>query len=112
MPDWVEQMEKDLGKAAAWTDEFLWILRNTKPRYGTLTPDTTRLLEAFVRTVEGRLEELQERRRPVASTLEDGYGNAWSKQCPVCDQLSMEIVRPGSVQCGNPECPQWRDEER
>lgn len=41
--------------------------------------------------------------------LEDGCGNAWLRECPVCKERSMEIVRPGSVQCGNPNCPQWSE---
>jgi hypothetical protein len=34
--------------------------------------------------------------------IEDGYGNAWSKTCPKCKQDTMQIIRPGKVQCG--EC--------
>jgi hypothetical protein len=50
-------------------------------------------------------------RKSEVPTIEDGFGSAWSKRCPVCKELSMEIVRPGSVQCGNGDCPQWHDEE-
>lgn len=32
-------------------------------------------------------------------TIEDGFGNAWSITCPTCGQDTMEIVRPGKVQC-------------
>jgi len=35
------------------------------------------------------------------NTITDGYGSTWSKQCPICKQLSMEIVRPGKAQCNN-----------
>jgi len=31
--------------------------------------------------------------------LDDGFGNSWSKTCPFCKMQSMEIVRPGKVQC-------------
>jgi hypothetical protein len=33
-------------------------------------------------------------------TIEDGFGSGWSKRCPECGELSMEVVRPGKVQCG------------
>ena len=33
--------------------------------------------------------------------ITDNCGNFWSKKCPVCGQESMEIVRPGQVQCSN-----------
>lgn len=35
------------------------------------------------------------------NTIEDGFGSSWSKICPVCGKDSMQIVRPGKVQCGN-----------
>jgi hypothetical protein len=31
--------------------------------------------------------------------ITDGFGNFWSKTCPMCHEDSMEIVRPGKVQC-------------
>jgi len=33
--------------------------------------------------------------------IEDGFGSAWSKRCPECGRLSMQVVRPGSAQCGH-----------
>ena len=36
------------------------------------------------------------------NNLKDGYGNAWKKTCPECKQDTMEIIRPGKVQCS--EC--------
>ena len=35
--------------------------------------------------------------------IEDGFGNRWYIKCPICNQDSMEIVRPGKVQCSNCE---------
>ena len=29
----------------------------------------------------------------------DGFGNSWSKTCPMCHMQTMQIVRPGKVQC-------------
>ena len=34
-------------------------------------------------------------------TLDDGFGSQWSNKCPNCGDFSMQIVRPGKVQCGN-----------
>lgn len=33
--------------------------------------------------------------------IEDGFGSSWSAICPMCNQKSMFVVRPGSAQCGN-----------
>jgi len=35
-------------------------------------------------------------------TIEDGFGSEWSAWCPMCKKKTMEIVRPGMVQCS--EC--------
>lgn len=42
----------------------------------------------------------------------DGFGNVWSKTCPECGQDTLEVVRPGKVQCAAetgpcslPHCP-------
>jgi hypothetical protein len=37
-------------------------------------------------------------------TIEDGFGNAWSETCPTCGEQSMEVVRPGKVQCVSDKC--------
>ena len=34
-------------------------------------------------------------------TISDGFGSIWSAFCPTCGEQSMEVVRPGKVQCGN-----------
>jgi len=36
-------------------------------------------------------------------TIEDGFGNVWSIICPICHKRTMEVVRPGKVQCTNCE---------
>ena len=33
--------------------------------------------------------------------VSDGHGSTWSTSCPVCHTKSIEIVRPGKVQCTN-----------
>ena len=33
--------------------------------------------------------------------ISDGFGSSWSRTCPTCKQKTMEIVRPGKVQCCN-----------
>lgn len=32
--------------------------------------------------------------------ISDGY-QTWSGKCPTCNQWTMEVVRPGKVQCSN-----------
>jgi hypothetical protein len=31
--------------------------------------------------------------------IEDGFGGIWSARCPTCKNETMQIVRPGKVQC-------------
>jgi hypothetical protein len=33
--------------------------------------------------------------------ISDDSGNIWSATCPECNQKTMQVVRPGKVQCGN-----------
>jgi hypothetical protein len=33
--------------------------------------------------------------------IEDGFGNTWSIVCDVCGKRTMQVVRPGMVQCPN-----------
>ena len=33
--------------------------------------------------------------------LDDGFGNCFSPYCPECRRKTMQIIRPGKVQCGN-----------
>jgi len=33
------------------------------------------------------------------TVIDDGFGNSWSKTCPMCHMQTMQIVRPGKVQC-------------
>ena len=32
-------------------------------------------------------------------TISDGFGSVWSAHCAMCGQKSMQVVRPGKVQC-------------
>ena len=34
-----------------------------------------------------------------AETVEDGFGSEWSAWCPECGRKSMQVVRPGKIQC-------------
>ena len=36
--------------------------------------------------------------------LEDGFGNSWSKVCDICGEKTIQIVRPGKVDCYNFYC--------
>lgn len=33
------------------------------------------------------------------NTIEDGYGNSWDKKCCSCKKDTMQVVKPGKVQC-------------
>ena len=39
----------------------------------------------------------------VDKWITDGFGNTWSSTCLKCGKKTMEIVRPGKVQCSNCE---------
>ena len=41
-----------------------------------------------------------ERKMRKAPIIEDGFGNAWANWCHECERYSLEVVRPGKVQCG------------
>jgi len=35
------------------------------------------------------------------NNINDGFGNVWNKICPECNQSTMQVLRPGKVQCSN-----------
>jgi len=43
--------------------------------------------------------EIADERRREDDTISDGFGNAWDAICLNCGRRSMEVVRPGKVQC-------------
>lgn len=43
----------------------------------------------------------QEETCNTSHLITDGYGNYWDAVCPHCGQRTMQVVRPGKVQCGN-----------
>lgn len=48
------------------------------------------------------IEKLQEAKKYLSGEpveIEDGFGSVWSVVCPTCNNESMEVVRPGKVQC-------------
>ncbi len=51
--------------------------------------------------LEKCMEDSQE--KYVNEYITDGFGNSWSKKCPICGKNSIVIVRPGKVQCNNCE---------
>ena len=57
----------------------------------------TRLL---VDQVEARRVRSTQRKMRKAPVIEDGFGNAWANWCHECERYSLEVVRPGKVQCG------------
>jgi len=42
---------------------------------------------------------IQERIQLKENIIEDGFGSAISKTCPMCGKDSMQVVRPGKFQC-------------
>lgn len=59
-----------------------------------------------IKILEGLVANECELRCPVpkpsdSEIIEDGHGSAWSARCSDCGDLSMEVVRPGKVQCNN-----------
>ena len=38
--------------------------------------------------------------KSAGPTIEDGFGNVWSAKCTKCGRISMQVVRPGKIQCG------------
>jgi len=44
---------------------------------------------------------MQPPKPPIDSneTIEDGFGGVWSIVCPECNNKTMQIMRPGKVQC-------------
>lgn len=39
----------------------------------------------------------------TSDTIDDGFGSVWYKTCPECGKDTIEVVRPGKVQCTNCE---------
>lgn len=110
MPEWTKQMKKVLGEYPAPYDEFIWLLNNT--RSGTTDSKARTAVQHFIDKITTRLEDLhEERQRNKDPIIEDGFGSSWSKRCPICGKLTMAVMRPGDVQCQNPNCPQWKEQE-
>ena len=57
--------------------------------------------ETIFEAPENGTIESDEIERSDEDIIEDGFGSAWSIICPDCGERSMEVVRPGKVQCGN-----------
>lgn len=45
-------------------------------------------------------DEAQRKLEESEEFISDGFGSHWPKECPCCKE-SLEIVRPGKVQCPN-----------
>ena len=50
--------------------------------------------------LEGMTEQQDEWKPPDKDIVEDGFGSCWSAWCPMCRKKTMQVVRPGKVQCG------------
>lgn len=52
--------------------------------------------------IDPLIEKLKEAKKYLSGEpveIEDGFGSVWSVVCPTCKNESMEVVRPGKVQC-------------
>jgi hypothetical protein len=58
-------------------------------------------LEAQVREKNAQIAALKGGEGHDSNIIEDGFGSAWSAYCAMCGKKTMEIVRPGKVQCSN-----------
>ncbi len=76
-------------------------------RYGKYGIETCRAQTEQLRKSElqAELEALLKQAAPeeaaVAGTISDGFGSTWSIVCPTCSKPSMQVVRPGKIQCAN-----------
>ena len=63
---------------------------------------TSATFHLSLENIDAIIEKLQEAKRYLSGDpveIEDGFGSVWSVVCPTCKNESMEVVRPGKVQC-------------
>ena len=51
-----------------------------------------------IRRSDFSIEETVEQ---ATDTISDSFGSTWSAYCPECGKKTMQVVRPGKVQCAN-----------
>lgn len=44
-------------------------------------------------------DKILSKKKKEPETISDGFGNTWSAFCLTCKKKTMQIVRPGKVQC-------------
>ena len=55
----------------------------------------------FLRKIEdAHKRAVNSKLRFKSQEISDGFGSTWDKKCLECGRMSMEVVRPGKVQCG------------
>lgn len=93
MEAWIKDMRKRLGTNITIYDEFRWIVKHT-----------VRINPKARITLLKKIDELQSANKCDDPIIDDGFGNVYSKRCPICNKLTMVIIRPGSAACSNPDC--------
>lgn len=57
-------------------------------------------IDAIERAMRKLLDGYVKIEKSAGPTIEDGFGNVWSAKCAKCGRISMQVVRPGKIQCG------------
>ena len=50
----------------------------------------------------GNYKTVEELKKDGVQIISDGFGNHWSAYCSMCGNKTIQVVRPGKVQCS--EC--------
>ncbi len=90
--DVVEHYNFNLGNAI----KYIW-------RAGLKSEDKITDLEKAEWYIRREIERIKKYEYKSGEVISDGFGSAWSKICPECKSPTMQVVRPGKVQCTNCE---------
>ena len=103
----IEHINSHYDKMAKKMEEYLFYREEYYKQHGTyLCPECVKNVmtidycngKKFLKCLSCKIVEVDNVNEDM---LEDGFGGYWSKWCGVCNQPTIEIVRPGKVQCGN-----------
>jgi predicted dithiol-disulfide oxidoreductase (DUF899 family) len=101
--EWVEY--KDHLAAIAEKDKEIERLKKDSDRYRKLRRmHCNEFQNIYVASLNGNrsFDELVDGIQTILlddNMIDDGFGNSWSKTCPMCHMQTMQIVRPGKAQC-------------
>jgi predicted dithiol-disulfide oxidoreductase (DUF899 family) len=101
--DWVEY--SDHLAAISMKDKEIERLKKDSDRYRKLRRmHCNEFQNIYVASLNGNrsFDELVDGIQTILlddNMIDDGFGNSWSKTCPMCHMQTMQIVRPGKAQC-------------